>query len=251
MFRREYVVVVATAALALVQTALAIGCSSSSTISPSPSSSAGGATIRGTVETTGAQSFRSLRSLQAVNSPSPTITVSVVGTGISATVASGESFTLNGVPTGNAVLQITGTGISAQITIPAIQNGEQIRVTVRVTDSSASITISERTAPTTDGNQAKVRGSIDSITPPSTMVVDGVTVSVPTGVPITNGNHSLTFADLKKGDSVRVAGNFSGAVLVATKVVVSDDNNQGNGGSGDKDDGHGNGHGEGHDDHQH
>jgi hypothetical protein len=176
--------------------------------------------------------------------------VSVVGTGISATVGPGESFTLNGVPTGNAVLQISGTGISAQITIPAIQNGEQIRVTVRVTDSSASINISERTAPTTDGNQAKVRGSIDSITPPSTMVVDGVTVSVPAGVPIMNGNHSLAFTDLKKGDSVSVFGNFSGSTLMATKVVVSGDNNQGNSGSGDHDDGQGNGHGEGHDDHQ-
>jgi hypothetical protein len=157
---------------------------------------------------------------------------------------------LNGVPTGNAVLQITGTGISAQITIPAIQNGEQIRVTVRVTDSSASINISERTAPTTDGNQTKVRGSIASITPPSTMVVDGVTVSVPSGVLITNGNHSLAFSDLKVGDSVSVAGNFSGTTLIATKVVVSGDNSQGNSGSGDHDDGQGNGHGAGHDNHQ-
>ena len=259
MFSRERAA--RTSAVALLATALAISCSSSPTslspsASPSSSSSsrstaaAAGATITGTVE----GSARSLQSppLQAFNSRSP-VTVSVVGTGIAATVAPGESFTLRGVPTGNVTMQISGAGISAQVTIPAVQNQEQIRVTVRVTDSSASITISERTAPTNNSNQARVQGAITSINAPAlTFVVEGVTVSVPAGVPITGSNHTLAFTDLKMGDSVTVNGNFSGTTLVASKVQVDDsqddkDDSQGhNHGNGEGDD-HDNGHGGHHD----
>jgi len=168
--------------------------------------------------------------------------VSVVGTSIAATVASGESFTLRGVPTGNVTVQISGAGISAQVTIPAVQNQEQIRVTVRVTDSSASITISERTAPTTNSNQARLQGAITSINAPTlTFVVEGVTVNVPAGVPITGNDHTLAFTDLKMGDRVTVNGNFSGTTLVASKVQVDD--------SQDDSQGHNHGNGEG-DDHE-
>jgi hypothetical protein len=255
MFSRERAA--RTSAVALLATTLAISCSSSPTsLSPSaspsssssPSTSAGGATITGTVE----GSARSLQSppLQAFNSTSSTVTVSVVGTSIAATVASGESFTLRGVPTGNVTVQISGAGVSAQVTIPAVQNQEQIRVTVRVTDSSASITISERTAPTTNSNQARLQGAITSINAPTlTFVVEGVTVNVPAGVPITGDDHTLAFTDLKMGDRVTVNGNFSGTTLVASKVQVDDsqDDSQGhNHGNGEGDD-HESGHGGHHD----
>jgi len=110
-------------------------------------------------------------------------------------------------------------------------------VTVHVSTSGASITISERTAPTTNGNEARVQGAIASINAPAlTWVVEGVTVSVPAGVPITKGNRTLAFTDLNVGDSVTVNGNFSAAMLVATKVQVD---NSGHGGDGN---GHGGDH---------
>jgi Domain of unknown function (DUF5666) len=172
--------------------------------------------------------------------------VSVVGTSIAATVAPGESFTLRGVPTGTVTMQISGAGISAQVTIPAVQNQEQIRVTVRVNNSGASITISERTAPTNNSNQARVQGTITSINPQAlTFVVEGVTVSVPPGVPITGDDHTLAFTDLKMGDRVTVNGNLSGATLVASKVQVDDSENDGQGHDhgDDQGDNHHNGHG--------
>ena len=200
---------------------LSMGCSSSGTISaPSSSSQGGSATIVGTFS--GATSGPSVRE---ANSASSTITVTVVGTGISATVGPGESFTLNGVPTGDVTLQISSaSGTLAQVMIPAVQNQEQVRVAVSVRGSSASITITERTMPA-NGNQARVRGAITSIDSIArTFVVDGVTVSVPANMPVSGDDHALAFADLKVGQRVTVTGTFSGAILVASKIVSGEEN---------------------------
>jgi hypothetical protein len=108
--------------------------------------------------------------------------------------------------------------------IPSVQNQEQIRVTVSMKGSSASITITERTQPPTS-NQARVQGPITSINMGAlTFIVDGVTVSVP-GTAIIRGNgddRTLTFAALKVGERVTVSGSFSGSTLVASEVDLSD-----------------------------
>lgn len=203
-------------ALAVFMT-LASGCSSSGSMSgPSPlGSSGGGATISGTVG-------GSANSAQSVHPESLSITVTVQGTGISATVAPGESFTLNGVPAGDVVLHFTGTGLDSQVTIPAVQSQERIHVAVSLNGSRVTITIVERTTPANNG--AQVKGPITSIDVPSrTIVVDGVTVSVPTDSVIRGEDHASAFADLKVGERVSVTGTFSGSTLVASKIDLSED----------------------------
>ena len=151
----------------------AAGCGSAASVSgPSPMGSAGaGATISGSVG-------GSTNSAQSVPPESVPITVTVQGTGISATVASGESFTLTGVPAGDVVLHFTGTGLDSQMTIPAVQSQERIHVAVSLNASRVTITIVERTMPANSG--ARVDGAIARIDVLSrTIVVDGVTVSVP------------------------------------------------------------------------
>jgi hypothetical protein len=132
------------------------------------------------------------------------------------------------VPTGNVTLQVSENGnVLAQVMIPSVQNQEQIRVTVSVRGSSASITITERTQPAAS-SQARVQGPITSINMGAlTFVVDGVTVSVP-GTAVIRGkddDRTLTFAALKVGVRVTVSGTLSGATLVASEVDVSDGSN--------------------------
>jgi hypothetical protein len=163
------------------------------------------------------------RPASAARELAPTsITVTVQGTGITATVSSGESFTLNGVPTGNIVLQFSGA-VTGQFTIPAVQNQEQIRVAVSFSESSLTLTITQRTKPT--NSEAQVEGPVTSLNATArTLVVDGVTVSVPTTTIIRAGEgRTLGFSDLKNGERVQVTGTFSGSMLVASKISVRDE----------------------------
>jgi uncharacterized protein DUF5666 len=198
-----------------------IGCTSTSSISaPSslPSTAGNGATIIGTFS----DSSSSAQGVAPASAASPTVTVTVVGTNISATVGRGESFTLNGVPSGDVVLQISSAGgISAQVTIPAVQNQEQIRVTVRVNGSGATIAISERSMPV--NSEARVAGPITSINATAlTLIVDGVTVSAPAGTVIQDDkDRMIAFSSLKTGERVTVTGTFSGPTLVASKIAVN------------------------------
>ena len=192
----------------------ATSCSSNAPLA-GPSSSttpaSGGATIVGTFA--GALSASGIHPTAV----SPSITVTVQGTGISATVGPGGSFTLN-VPTGDVVLQFSGA-VNGQFTIPAVQNQEQIRISVSVSGTSLTIRITERTGPA--NGRAQVEGSVIGLNPTArTLVVDGVTVNVPTNAVIRQGDKTLMFSDLMMREHVRAIGTFSGSTLVAAEVDV-------------------------------
>src|SRR5712692_5075117 len=97
------------------------GCGNSTSASMSPiapsSVGGGGATIMGSVGGSSAVSSG------VVRKESASFTVTITGTGISATVSPGGSFTLNGVPTGNVELRMTGPALDARMTITAVSIG--------------------------------------------------------------------------------------------------------------------------------
>ena len=191
--------------------------SCSSNDSPAgPSSSttpaSGGATIFGSVSGTSSPSGIH------PDAVSSSITVTVQGTGISATVSAGESFTLSGVPTGDIVLQFSGAA-TGQFTIPAVQNQEQIRVSVSVSGTSLTFRITQRTTPAS--SKAQVTGSVTALNATArTLVVDGVTVSVPTNAVIRQGEKTLMFGDLMMGEHVQATGTFNSSTLVASEVDI-------------------------------
>ena len=94
-----------------------------------PSSPAGGtgATIAGTVRGAGA------------TAPSG-MSVNVVGTSLSATVAGSGDFQVDGVPSGTVQLQFKSASVSATAQIPDVANDQFVQIQVQLNGSSASVT---------------------------------------------------------------------------------------------------------------
>jgi hypothetical protein len=110
----------------------AAGCGGGESATPTPtapSSSAGntGATIAGTVRSAGAAAPAGM-------------SVNVVGTSLSATVAGSGDFQVDGVPSGNVQLQFKSASVTATAQIPDVANDQFVQIQVQLNGSSASIT---------------------------------------------------------------------------------------------------------------
>lgn len=75
-------------------------------------------------------------SFQTLGSPSATVTV--VGTSLSAPIGSDGSFSLSGVPSGNVTLQFRASGTDARVTVSSVVESEQIQLTVSVSGATPS-----------------------------------------------------------------------------------------------------------------
>ena len=65
---------------------------------------------------------------------------------------------------------------------------------------------------------ATITGTFNAIA--RTIVVDGVTVSVPASAAIRRGDANLAFGNLMTGEHVHVSGMFGGSTLVASEIKV-------------------------------
>ena len=207
----------------------AVGCGSnaSSPLASSPIAAAAVATINGSVDTgsgVGSSSF------QTSSNSKPTLTVSAVGTGLSTTTDASGHFTLTGVPAGSVALRFQGPGVDATLEISGLAPGQVLTINVHVAGSEASLTPagspSPSPSPGDDGEQVELRGPITALGS-SSLVVSGKTVAVSAATKIEGHQHvTLTFVDLKVGDSVEVEGTAQtdGSVL-ATKIKVEDQGN--------------------------
>lgn len=209
---------------AIVVAITAPACGSSATSPSSPSSptpltpagpaSSGTASIIGTLSTAGSLPM-------SMRATSMGVSVSIVGTGIAATVAPGGSFTLTGVPSGDDVLQFSGPGIDARAAITGVEDQEEIHVVVSVNGAQAVVSITDRRKPQ---QGTELEGVIAMMNVSGrTLVVDGTTVMVPTTAVIRHGTQQLTFTDLKVGQRVHVKGVLSGSAVVASEVTLQDD----------------------------
>jgi hypothetical protein len=156
-----------------------------------------------------------------------TVMISVTGTGISTTVSSGGAFVLNGVPAGNVELHFTGPGIDARATVPDVSDSEEIRIVVTLRGSNAAVNVTDRSRPS---NTREIEGLISSINLSArTLVVNGMTISVPTDAIVRHGNQTIAFSQLKIGQRVHVRGTLTGATVVASEVKLQDENPPGQG----------------------
>jgi hypothetical protein len=154
---------------------------------------------------------------------STTLTVSVVGTSVSAMVDGRGNFTLTNVPAGDVTLSFSGTGVNARITITGVSEHEQIRLTVNVHGTTAELDENERE---NNDSRAEIEGTIVSINASARTLVVGrhqTTVSVPTGIPIHHGRAALAFSGLVVGDRARIHATRNGATLTATDIEVQTD----------------------------
>jgi hypothetical protein len=193
----------------MVLAVVAAGCGKSGSTSPAgPSSSAtpapsggptnGSASISGTVLTgSSTASFRPSGS---------SLTVTIVGTSISATLDGSGHFMLQNVPSGDLTLAFSGNGHDARVTITGVADREQIHITVNLGSNSADIDDNERERP---DHGAEVEGRMTQ-----------TTVLIPVGTPIRHGGTALTCAQLTVGLRVHVKGTKNGSTVTATEIIV-------------------------------
>ena len=197
--------------------ATAIACSDDgmegSPISPSPNGSpSGGAVIAGRVNGVTASAPASETSSTMATS---TLTISVVGTGISTVTDGSGRFTLTGVPAGTVQLALTGPGTNATITISGVEPGQRIDVIITIANGRARLDSENRS------RGVDVVGRVTEVNASArTLRVGGTLVSVPVTATIRHGSRTLALSDLSIGDHVEVKGNMAGGMLVATEVKV-------------------------------
>ncbi len=184
--------------------------------SPGPTSGTGSATITGSLAgvTSAASGMRPAATV--------TITVTITGTGISATVSPGGTFVLNGVPAGNVELRFVGAGVDDRAAIADVADDEQIHIVVNVSGSRAIVQVTDRQKPE---HGRELEGLIASINLGArTLVVNGTTVSVPATAIIRHGDKPFTLAELKVGQRVHVKGTVTGSTVVASEVMLQNEN---------------------------
>ena len=205
---------------ALATVLASVACGASASLSPTAPSGVGspssaGATISGQVN-------HGSGLAQVTNaSTSGAITVTIVGTNISATVDGLGRFTLSGVPEGTLQLQFSGPGTSATLTISGVGQQDQIQIAVTVNGNSVVLESQHRSS---NGNRVEVEGRITAVDAAArTLQVAGIQVNVPASADIrrhSGGSQTLQFSDLAVGMEVEVRGTREGAVLTATEVRV-------------------------------
>ncbi len=181
---------------------------------PPPVPSATGATVSGTV-TSGQAGVRALE--QMLSAGLPGVTVAVEGTDLSTTTGPNGAFELRGVPPGRVRLRFQGSGATGTLELTDVSQTEEIALTVVVSGSTVELESQERVT----GSQAQLEGKVVSVNYAGrSLVVGTTTVTVPEGIPITNGNRALELQDVIVGARIHVKGSRAGDTITATSIMV-------------------------------
>ena len=145
------------------------------------------------------------------------VTVTIVGTSMTATADGAGRFTLTGVPAGDVDVQFTGSAVSARVRIQGVGDREQIRITVTVTGSSADVTKEHRV----NGSEAELEGRITGVNPGGrAFEIEDVRVSVPGGTAIRYGSRTIEMSELQVGDRIHAKGSKDAGGLTAREVEL-------------------------------
>lgn len=206
---------------AFVLTAIvAAACGGNASLSPvAPSSSSAGASISGIISGSAIAAPLAVDSGSFSMLDTRSVTVSVVGTGISTTADNHGQFTLTNVPEGTVQLNFTGPGSNATVTLTGVGPNDKVQISVTVNGTSAHVDSEHHSAPA--GNKREFQGRISSIDANAkSFQIPGLTVKIAATTVIRHGNRTVQFADLKVGDHVEARGTIDGTTLTATEVKV-------------------------------
>jgi hypothetical protein len=146
--REESVISKVGLSLCVVAAVVLTACSGGSSMAPTGPSSASGARIAGRVTGTAlastAASGLAASPLTQSTSTTGALTVKVNGTNIATGVDGTGRFTLDGVPSGTIVLNFSGRGINADVTINGVSAGDRIDIEVRLDNGRARIEAERR-----------------------------------------------------------------------------------------------------------
>ena len=121
------------------------------------------------------------------------LTVSIVGTSISAVVEASGHFELNDVPEGDVELHFSGPGVDAKLPLSGVSAHEHIDIAVTVKGSAATV---ENTQRAKSDSTVSLDGIIASIEPSAfTMHVGDAAIVASSTTSIQRGTGSVPFSD--------------------------------------------------------
>jgi hypothetical protein len=151
------------------------------------------------------------------------VTVTVVGTNITASVDVGGRFTLMNVPVGTVQLQLTGGGANATITLGTVEPSQTVDVVIAVAGTSGSVESEVRSG----AGEAQLEGRVESLpptVPAQTFKAAGRSVKTDSSTRFLDGSQTRAFADLKVGMRIHARGTLSGDQFTAAIVELQNSN---------------------------
>ena len=170
-----------------------------------------GATILGTVKGGSSATSRRFSALTDSN-----MTVTVVGTNVSAPVSISGSFLLENVPAGNLRLEFTATSGPATVAVPGVETGDRLDVQITISGSTgvleSKIHIKANSSTVVEGEVESVSGTC----PNSTIVVNDWKLQL-------DSTTRSACATIKVGVKVKIKGTLnSQKIIVVVRVEFSD-----------------------------
>jgi len=194
----------------------AAGCGGSSAVTGPDESSAsarGAAILQGAILGAGLGSSSAGAPVRALAGDTGW-SVSIAGTGLTGDVDEDGRFLLSGAPAGNVKLRIDGPGVSTQVDVSGLVDGQVTSIEVKVNGGQAQLT----TAPTCSPSaQTSFSGVLEKMAG-TQLVVSGRAVDASQNLIVWRGDRKISLSDLQVGEKVKVWG-----VLRGDGVVVSEE----------------------------
>jgi hypothetical protein len=152
-----------------------------------------------------------------VAAPVPSgLRVTVGGTDNSAQVDSTGQFAITNAPSGTVDLRFTGPGVSSSLSLANLLADQTVTMVVTVSGQIATLESIRRVR----GADEEIEGRIESLTPPTTLVVAGRTITTGTSTAFTAGGQTVAFDVLGVGQRITAKGQSGGSALIAAQVDV-------------------------------
>ena len=208
----------------LAAAALLTGCGKSSSVTgTSEPVVAGNAVLLGTVQGVGFAGAPVTGATHASSSGTG-YTVTVVGTaGGTAEIDEDGRFVLAGLPAGAVTLRIEGGGVSAQVTVQGLVDGQVLTVELKLAGATVQLAGSPVCAPSAD---TFFSGDLESVSP-TQIVVSRRVVDVTKLQKVWTPGGRAQLSDLKVGDRIKVWGTLRGDGVVVADEIMSVTNDAG------------------------
>ena len=223
--RRNLSLVLSLVGLAAALVASGCGGSSAVTGPEEGAGARGAAVLQGAILGAGLGSSSSSAPVHALSGGSGW-TVSVTGTSLTGEVDDEGRFALSGVPAGSVTLRIEGPGVSAQVQVTGLVDGQVTSIEVRVSGGSAQMTTTPTCTPTAD---TFFSGTIDRIAG-TQLVVAGKSVDASQIKKVWRGEKRIQLSDLQVGEKVKVWGLLRGDGVVVAEEIAALTSGPGEGG---------------------
>jgi uncharacterized protein DUF5666 len=146
--------------------------------------------------------------------------VSVAGTSSSSPLDQDGRFVLTGVPSGSVTLKIEGPGVSTQLTLSGLVDGQVMSVEIQVTGGSAHVNGTPKCTPNAE---TYFSGTLDQVAG-GQLVVGGRRVDASKVAKVWRGERRIQLSELEQGEKVKVWGLLRGdAVVVAEEIAALTD----------------------------